>query len=282
MMYKLTASHRIFLHEFAHPAWSLCSYCLFQKQFSFDALEAAINEVVRKNDALRMIINEDGMAEFEAFRPRRFDRIKFSDESSFLTWAREHVNKSVSHHPGMWTAFLIEIDGKIGIFNIGHHIMCDALNVKNLYHKIAAELDGRHDEGSTYAAYFDTREEYLQSRQHEKDRRYWESALSTQAPLAFGGRPMGECENITVTLPSLDVFCADTGLSKATVMYAVTGLFLMRLQGLDALSVGIPVLGRTTRREIGSLGLFMHDMPMIMHGGEKNFLDLAQEVENSL
>jgi len=281
-MNKLTSSHKIFLREYHSPAWNLCSYCLLRAQVSFDALEASINEVVRKNDALRMIVKNSDEVFFADYAPRRFERVEFPDEASFLTWAHEHANEPVTSSPGMWTAFLIKINGRIGMFNIGQHIMCDALNVANLYRKIVEELDGGSDESESYAVYLDANEKYLQSRQHDKDRRYWEPILSERAPLAFSGRPIGECENLTITLPPLKIFCADLGLSEATVMYAVTGILLMRLQNLDSVAVGIPVLGRTTQQEIGALGLFMRNVPMVMGGGKKSFLDFAREVENNL
>ena len=50
---------------------------------------------------------------------------------------------------------------------------------------------------------------------------------------------VGLYENVAVPLPDVRPFCAKHGLSQAAVLYALTGLFLMRLQGLDALSVGI-------------------------------------------
>lgn len=281
-MNKLTSSHKVFLHEYNSPAWNLCSYCLLRKQVSFDTLETAMNEVARKNDALRMAVKNGDEVFFTEYAPRRFERFEFSDEASFLAWAHERANEPVTNYPGMWTAFLIKINGQIGIYNIGQHIICDALNVANLYQKIADELGGHPGEGESYAAYLDTHERYLQSRQHDKDRQYWEPILSERAQLAFAGRSFGKCENITMTLPPVDAFCTELGLSKASVMYAAAGLLLMRLQNLDTLSIGIPVLGRTTQREMGSLGLFMHDVPMIMRGGEKSFLDFAREVENNL
>lgn len=281
-MNKLTSSHKIFLREYSSPAWNLCSYCLLRKQVSFDALEAAVNEVVRKNDALRMTVKNGDEAYFVEYTPRRFERVEFSDEASFLAWAHERANEPVTNCPGMWTAFLIKINGRIGIFNIGHHIMCDALNVANLYQKIVEELNGGSDESESYAVYLDANEKYLQSRQFDKDRQYWESILSERTPLAFDGRPIGECENITIPLPPMNTVCADLGLSEATVMYAATGLLLMRLQNLDSVAVGIPVLGRTTQHEMGALGLFMRDVPMVLGGGEKSFLDFAQEVENNV
>lgn len=281
-MNKLTSSHKVFLHEFDSPAWNLCSYCLLRKQVSFDTLEAAMNEVVRKNDALRMAVKNGSEVCFTEYTPRRFDRFVFPDELSFLSWAHERANEPVTSYPGMWTAFLIEINGRIGIFNIGQHIICDALNVVNLYQKIVDELGAYPGAGESYAVFLETHERYLQSRQHDKDRQYWEPILSERAQLAFAGRSFGKCENITIALPSVNAFCSDFGLSKASVMYAVAGLLLMRLQNLETLSIGIPVLGRTTQREMRSLGLFMHDVPMTMRGGEKSFLDFAREVEINL
>lgn len=281
-MNKLTSAHKIFLREYNSSAWNLCSYCLLRKQVSFDALEAALNEVVRKNDALRMVIKNEDSVFFAEYAPRKFERVEFADQASFLTWAQERANEPVTDCPGMWTAFLIRIDGRIGVFNVGHHIMCDALNVANLYQKISNELEGCLDTGESYAVHLNANEKYLQSRQYSKDHQYWEPILAQQAPLAFDGRPIGECENITIDLPTMETVCGDFDLSEATVMYAATGLLLMRLQNLDALSVGIPVLGRTTQQEMGALGLFMRDVPMIMRGGEKSFLDFAREVESDL
>lgn len=281
-MSKLTSSHKIFLHESNSPAWNLCSYCLLRAQVSFDELEAAMNEVVRKNDALRMVFTNEEEVFFAEYVPRRFERVTFSDEVSFRVWAHERANETVTNCPGMWTAYLIEINGRIGIYNIGQHIICDALNVTNLYQKIVDELEGYPEVGESYAVYLDSNEKYLHSRQYEKDRQYWKSILSKRAPFAFDGRPIGECENLTIILPPVNTVCADLGLSEATVMYAATGLLLMRIQNLNELSVGIPVLGRTTQREMRALGLFMRDVPMIMRGGEKSFLDFCREVEYNL
>ena len=271
-----------FLQEFESPAWNLCSYCLLRKRVSFEELEKALNEVVRKNDALRMAVNNEGNAKFEDYSPRLFERVSFSDLSAFLLWAHERANESVTNFPGMWNAYLIEVDGQIGIYNIGHHIMCDALNVSNLYQMVIEELQGHSYSAEPYFARLEANKSYLQSRQYEKDRDYWEAILSQKPPLAFSGRPIGECDNVTVDFPFLLNDLNDLGLSEASVLYAATGLLLMRLQGLDSMSLGIPVLGRTTQKEMNSLGLFMHDLPMLISAREIGFIDFAREIENNL
>lgn len=280
MNYKITPQHKVFLNNFYSPAWNLCSYGLFRRDVSFDALESAMNAVIRKNDALRMTV-QDNTISFFGYSPRHFERISFNDEIEFLTWARKKTNETVADRPGMWTAYLIEIDGRIGVFNIGHHITCDALNVVNLYQKIIDELDGRGDEDS-YANHLDAAEKYLSSKAYEKDRIYWNNAISDEMPLAFSNRSAGECENIEIALPDVRDFCERQGISEAAFVYAAVGLLLLRLQQIDNVSLGIPVLGRTTQREINSLGLFMRDVPMIVHGGEKSFMELVHEVEIDL
>lgn len=282
MAYRLTSSHKVFLLELNSPAWNLCSYCLLRDSVSFEQLEVALNQVVRKNDALRMKIISETEVNFTEYAPHRFERLDFADEVSFLSWAHERANESVAALPGMWKAFLIRINGRTGVFNIGHHIICDALNVVNLYQKIVDEIRTPSEQRDSYSAFLEANELYLQSRQHERDRIYWESILADPAPLVFSGRPIGECENLTVTLPPIKSFCSELGLSEATVIYAATGLLLMRLQGLDSLSLGIPILGRTTKQEMQSLGLYMHDVPMHLYGGEKSFLEFAREVESRL
>lgn len=282
MDYRLPFSHRVFLQEYDSPAWNLCSYCLLRVPVSFDALECALNEVVRKNDALRISVDNDGDLVFMEYAPRSFDRVVFPDEPSFLSWAHEKANEPVVDHPGMWTAYLIEINGAIGVFNIGHHIMCDALNVSNLYQKVIDELHSADGNFESYASYLESNEKYLQSRQHERDRAYWDRIISDGLPRVFPHRAIGECENFTITLSSVKEFCADHGLSEAAFLYAATGLLLLRLQALDSLTLGIPVLGRTTQREMAALGLFMHDVPMVVHGDDKSFLELVQGIENNV
>ncbi len=279
MNYKITPQHKVFLNNFYSPAWNLCSYCFLHRDVSFDTLEIAMNEVVRKNDALRMAVLENTVS-FSEYNPRHYERVSFKDEREFLVWAHKESNKPVAEYPGMWTAYLIEIDGRHGVFNIGHHIMCDAMNVVNLYQKIIDELDG-HGKEDSYINHLNNADAYLNSKSYEKNRVYWDNIITDEMPLAFSGRSIGECNNIDISLPSVRDFCERYGFSEAAFMYAATGLFLLRIQQLNNVSLGIPVLGRTTQREINSLGLFMRDVPMILYGGEKSFIELVQEVENN-
>ena len=281
MVYKPATSHKVFLQNISDPAWNLCSYCLINREVTFDALEKAMNSIAKDQDALRMSVDDNDNITFFDHIERGFERITFDSENGFLSWAREHSNESVCECPGFWTAYLIDINGRKGIYNIGSHIMCDALNVTNLYQMIVDKLDGKDVAGFSYAGYLERLENYRNSVGYEKDARYWENVLKEEVPVVFPETFDHHCDNIIVRMPDIKGLCDKHDLSEAAAVYALTGILIMRLRGIDALSLGIPTLGRTTQDEMRSLGLFMNNVPMRIRGG-KTFLDIVHDTENNL
>lgn len=282
MPFKLLSTHKIFLREFNNPVWNQCSYCLFNDSFSLDAIEDALNETVRKNDSLRMKIIDKENAIFEDYQPRKYERMSFDDLDTFLKWGHKKANEPVTEYPGMWNAYLITVGNKNGIFNVGQHIMCDAMNVTVLYQKMLNELKNVPNIDVSYSDYLESHEKYKNSKMFQNDEKFWNSVLSNDTPLAFGGSPVSECENISIPLPNLDTFCKSNNITTAAFWYAVTGLLILRLQDKESLSFGIPVIGRTTMKEMHSLGLYMRDMPMVMNGEEISFTEFAQNIANNL
>lgn len=281
MVYKPASSHNVFLRNIDDPAWNLCSYCLINRTSTFDMLADAMNAVTKENDALRMKVENNGDITFFDHFERSFKRMTFESKEDFLSWARERADEPVSDCPGFWTAYLIDINGRKGIYNIGNHIMCDAINVTNLYQKIIEKLDGKDGDGYSYAEYLEGLEKYRSSAAYAKDAKYWEGVLQEELPGALPETVDSSCDNIVVRMPEIKQFCDKNGLSEAAVVYALTAILLMRLKGMEALTLGIPTLGRVTQKEMSALGLFMRSVPMIIHGG-KCFADIIHDTENNL
>lgn len=281
MVFKPASSHQVFLRNIHNPAWNLCSYCLINRAVTFDLLENAMNAVTKENDALRMAVDENGDITFFDHFERAFERLTFESEDAFLTWARERADESVCDCPGFWTAYLIDVGGRKGIFNIGSHIMCDALNVTNLYQKIIDKLDGSSGDNGSYAGYLESLEQYRSSAGYARDARYWENVLQEELPPAFPETFDPSCDNVVVSMPEIRDFCKKHDLSEAAVVYSLTGILIMRLQGVDALALGIPTLGRVTQVQMQSMGLYMHNVPMVIRRG-KSFIDIIRDTEDHL
>ena len=280
MKLKITPQHKTFLNNYDSPVWNLCSYCLFNKKYSFNDLELAMNKVVEKNEVLRMNIEDECISFFD-YKYRHFERLLFTDECSFTEWAKKKANEPVIKYPGMWNAYLIDLNGKVGIFNIGHHIMCDALNVSNLYQKICDEFDEKGEKDS-YSTHLIEYNNYLSSNLYKKDELYWKNILSKLSYVSFFSNSIDECNNISIQLNKISDFCLKYRINESSFVYATVAVFFMYISGQDVVSLGIPIIGRTTQNEMRSLGLFMHDVPMIIDGVGKNFIDFTREIENNL
>ncbi len=296
-MFRPTASHLVFLQDRSSadsPAWNMASYLLFDRRLPRELLEDGLNAITAGNDALRLrpVWDAEGLFfESEPFAPRRFGYECFDTEERFLGWAEERINESVFRQPGMWTAYVIEVAGKSGVLNIGHHAMSDGYNVVVLYEKLRRYLAGEAPEGQSYLQHLEQDQAYRESGRFIKDRQFWEERLSEPFQTVFFNQlpPNADrrCRNRQITLPSdsvrrLEEFCAGHGIPESVLIYSAAALTVHSLSGADRFSLGVPVLGRSNNREMQALGLFMNIVPLIAEIGDVTYCDFLQQTEDQL
>ena len=294
---KPTAAHLIFLQNqnaAGNPAWNLSSYLLFEKKFSPELLEAGLNEITAKNDALRLrpvFLADRVEFEVDPFVPRTYERFCFETTDQFLAWANERINVSVFHQPNMWTAYIIEVAGKIGVMNVGHHGMSDGYNVVILYQKLLQYVSGESPEVQSYLPRLEADIRYHDSKRFQRDRQFWDEQL--RLPFAMElfrnavQQPDGRCMNRHISLPSdlvlqMEAFCAAQEISESVLVYGATALTVYALCREERFSLGIPVLGRSTHLDMQALGLYMHIVPMIVEIDDLDFSAFLHTVEERL
>lgn len=282
MSYNLLPSHKIFLKKMDEPAWNLCSYCFFDNANSFSHLEVAMNKVIEKNDALRMKITSNKKVIFEPYKYRHFETFTFNSKKEFLLWASTKANESIINCSGMWNAFLIKINNKIGVLNIGHHIICDSMNVYILYKKIKTELTQGEDIFYSYKSHLLQYNDYLKSNKLDYDKKYWDFKITDVFNFKKTNVSFAKAKNITIKLPSIDSISKKYKVSEAAILYAATSIFLMRIRSLNDITLGIPVIGRTNIQELESLGLFMHNLPLYIKYKNISFMKFALLFQNEL
>ena len=168
------------------------------------------------------------------------------------------------------------------MFNVGHHMICDSLNVPNLYQKVVAELSGMQYDSPSYEDYLKQHSEYKESAQFDKDDHFWQEKISDEMPLAFGWHPIGKCNNVAFCLPDISDFCSKNNVTESAFVYTITALLLLRLQDIQSVSLGIPILGRTSFSDLNALGLYMNNMPVVVQRRNKSFIEMLKEVESQL
>ena len=296
-IYPSTSSHRIFLQsrEAADdPVWNLSSYLLLNAHYPDDFLIDGLNEIAQKNDALRLrpVFQTDRVGfTVDDFVPRQFKKYAFESKEAFLLWAEKQINTSVFHEPGMWTAFIIEIAGKSGILNIGHHAMSDGLNVVVLYKQLLRYIAGEPVKERSYLPHLEELQAYLRSGRTQRDQRFWKEQLRPDfLPHFFPSEIIAKdlsCINRSFSFErdlvlKMAAFCETYGVTEAALLYAATALAVFHLSKAERFSLGIPVLGRATQDEMQLLGLFMHIVPLLIDIKESSFLSFLQYVQEQV
>ena len=292
-----TSSHMLFLQnqQIADDSvWNLSSYIFLQKKVAPDFLESCLNEIIKSSDALRLrpVFTANGtFLETFPYSYRTFEKHRFETEEAFLCWAKETVNRPVFHRPGMWEAYIIEVAGKSGILNVGHHAMSDGLNVAVLYEKLLQCVSGKTPEAQSYLPHLEAESQYRASKKYEKDKRFWESRLKDGFLSEFFLLPAGQtergCTNRTYALENdcvrrMEAFCGEHGITESALIYGAAALTLFYLRRADRFSIGIPVLGRTTQADMHALGLFMHTVPMIVEIADTDLLTFLRQTEEQV
>ena len=274
--------------------WNLSSYIFLQKKVAPDFLESCLNGIIRSSDALRLrpVFTADGtFLETFPYTYRTFEKHRFGTEEAFLSWAREVINRPVFHRPGMWEAYIIEVAGKSGILNVGHHAMSDGLNVAVLYEKLLQCIAGETPEAQSYVPHLEAEAQYRASKKYDKDKRFWEGRLKEGFLSEFFLLPAGQtergCTNRTYALENdcvrqMEAFCGEHGISESALIYGAAALTLYYLRRADRFSIGIPVLGRATLAEMHALGLFMHTVPMIVEIADTDLLTFLRQTEEQV
>lgn len=290
-IFEPTAAHRTFLRspEIADsPIWNNTYYCLFETPYDFKDIQNALNIVVSECDGLRVRpIYDSGKLSLtiEPFQKREYPIKVFATKERFLEWANEEAGKSVFHAMGMWKAFLIEIEGRRGLFGVVHHGTSDGLTAPLLCHRVCRALHGIKSTTVSYTEHLNKYAMYRRSPRFERDREFWKHKLSgEEIPYVFDRGFSGRCSNQYATWDSSKMadFCAERGISEAVVMYSCTAIALLLLSQKEKISIGIPVLGRATKLENEALGLYMNVVPLLCANEPISFLDFCSKLQLDL
>lgn len=145
-----------------------------------------------------------------------------------------------------------------------------------------------------YADYAAWQQEYLNSKNAEKDRAFWKSALAgvpaiLQMPTdrSRPERPAGDAGTYNGQLSAVVVhqaaqFALENHMNIQSILLAAVQVLLMRYTGQDDLVVGVPTAGRDHPETHGLIGYFVNTVPVRCGAAENtNFLKLARDASTA-
>ncbi len=255
------------------------------------ALERAINEVVRRHEALRTSIQSKdgvGVQVVEQWEERPLSEIDMSEvreekreEESERVMKREAEEPFKLSEGRLLRVKLIKQGaGRHILLYTMHHIISDGWSMGVLIREVG-ELYESYRKGEEvkleemvvqYGDYAEWQREWLEGEELERQMRYWREQLGGElARLEMGtdrARPAepsyeGGAERVEIgeeVRKRLKEVCRQEGVTMFMLLMASFKVMLSRYSGQEEIIVGSPVAGRNSKEVEGLIGMFVNTL----------------------
>lgn len=259
-------------------------YLLIQDKVDFKALEMALNQYIKANDATRIQITLFNGEPLQFVKDYSYSPIKcdlLKNEEEIEIWNRKifdipfHLIDSPLY---TITMFKLE-DGRGGFSATLHHIISDAWSmsllinqVMDFYSKIVSKQN-IEVEIPSYLEYITSEQEYLTSPKFQKDKEYWDSVfnsapelfiLSKKEPVSLSTDTKACRKSYTFSqdlYKKMNELCNNLHCSIYTLLMSVYSIYLAKLNNSNYSIIGTPVLNRTNFKEKHTSGMFISTVP---------------------
>lgn len=261
----------------------LCGAVIFEEKLKRDILIQAANLLIQRHEALRLRFgtengktvqyvsneygNNAGFIEFSSFDEMR----KYCGEQAHIPF---EMNGSE-----MFRMAVFELPDRSGIMLCASHLISDAWTysilageVYDIYSRLCEEksIDG---EVRSFTEYIRKYTEYQASEKYETDRTYWakkydrdieETPVRVSRKVNVGAAAERYTTVFSTELSqAADIFCKESGISLAALFESAVLLYLAKVnKGNRTVTIGVPVLGRSSAKEKNTAGMFISTIPL--------------------
>ncbi len=273
------------------PLYNIAGAVRLDGELDAKALERAINEVVRRHEALRTSIqSEDGVGVqvVEQWEQRPLSEIDMSEVREEKREAEsERVMKGEAGEPfKLSEGRLLRVKvikqgaGRHILLYTMHHIISDGWSMGVVIREVG-ELYESYRKGEEvkleglavqYGDYAEWQREWLEGEELERQMRYWREQLGGELPrLEMGtdrARPAepsyeGGAERVEIgeeVRRRLKEVCRQEGVTMFMLLMASFKVMLSRYSGQEEIIVGSPVAGRNSKEVEGLIGMFVNTL----------------------
>ncbi|MDP5209828.1 non-ribosomal peptide synthetase [Microbulbifer sp. 2205BS26-8] len=279
----------------------------------------AINRLIRKHDALRIVLSEqeEAMPTQKILPTVSLTPIiqDFSSqnnpEQEIWKYIRQRFNTARDLYDGLlWDSEILRIDGAhyYWVFRF-HHLIIDGFGISvfaeslfNTVDKLMAESDDSSvmsigqslpRTAATYRHFLKYDQAYLSSDQYEQDRLFWcEKFVDSPPPLFVEARAWDYQQSSSDIVhwllergfyQEITAYADTCGGTAFHIFLALISAYFARVQVVDEVVVGIPVLNRNTAEQRLTVGMFASIIPIkIKVDVNRSFGDLVNLVRTEL
>ncbi|MGG1603778.1 surfactin non-ribosomal peptide synthetase SrfAA [Bacillus subtilis] len=293
--YPLTdAQKRIWYTEKFYPHTSISNLAGIGKLVSADAIdyvlvEQAIQEFIRRNDAMRLRLRLDENGEpvqyISEYRPvdiKHTDTTEDPNAIEFISqWSREETKKPLPLYDCdlfRFSLFTIK-ENEVWFYANVHHVISDGISmnilgnaIMHIYLELASGSETKEGISHSFIDHVLSEQEYAQSKRFEKDKAFWNKQFESVPELVSLKRNASAGGSLDAERFSKDVpealhqqilsFCEANKVSVLSVFQSLLAAYLYRVSGQNDVVTGTFMGNRTNAKEKQMLGMFVSTVPL--------------------
>lgn len=309
--YPLTdAQKRIWYTEKFYPHTSISNLAGIGKLVSTDKVdwvlvEQAIQEFIRRNDAMRLRLRLDENGEpvqyISEYRPVDIKHTDTTGDPNAIEtisqWSREETKKPLRLYDCdlfRFSMFTIK-ENEVWFYANVHHVISDGISmnilgnaVMHIYLELAGASETKEGISHSFIDHVLSEQDYAQSKRFEKDKVFWNKQFESVPELVSLKRNASAGGSLDAERFSKDVpealhqqilsFCEANKVSVLSVFQSVLAAYLYRVSGQNDVVTGTFMGNRTNAKEKQMFGMFVSTVPLRTNvDGGQSFLGFVKD-----
>lgn len=267
--------------------------------FDYEKANLCINEIVKRNDSLRITIGEDdslrtfqSVSEFEEFNVELIEehnelKIKEEEEKFFSEEIRYNSTN-------LYRFEIIKTSEKSAKILVSmHHVIADAWSFSKLAEQFISLYEGLDEiKTPSYIEYTKEEQNYFLSEKFIKDEEFWREYLKDYSEVISYKESDVADSNYKASRYSFTLdeklnkeicdFCKENKISQYVLFMTALYVYTYRILGKSDIIFGTPTLNRSNFKEKQILGMFVSTLPFRIKIDEDiKILELARKISST-
>ncbi len=241
---------------------------------SIDDVKEAILDFLNKCDVMHTrIIHIDGKPVQQIFKDYDYNDIpllKFKNYEDYCLWANQYAQIPIGIDGCLYKIFLIDIEGKIGLYCVIHHIISDATSFAYIGKYVTRYLKGERDIIIyPYYDYIQSEKEYETSKRYDKDQSFWLNEYQRIEANYYHDKETSSRQSTRLSFTlnrdlcaKIKSFCNAHDVTEYVLFFSVLAIKYFKTTQKDEFFIGTPILNRYGNKEENMLGVFVNTVPV--------------------
>ena len=272
----------------------ICGGMLIRGKKGTTEIQAAVNELYRLNDALRIRISEtDGTVsqKIMEYAEQNIPVLRFESKAEMDSYAEKYVKTPLDFYGNLCEISVVVLPEQYGLLVKLHHIIGDAWSLSLLGTQFNKLLNSDFFEAYSYADYVQTEEKYIQSKRYERDKNFFVEQFKKCDEATYINEKQSDSLNAKRKTFAIDNAhanlinsFAEKNETSAFMLFTVALSAYMNRTKMNAekFYIGTAVLNRSGNKEQNTVGMFINTVPMLIElDNEKSFSENLSSVEET-